>query len=247
MGQGDAPAMNGDALFAELERQMILGLLRPRERLVEAELCRKLGVSRTLLREVFRRLQGVGLVTLSPNRGVLVRDFTRQEVEDVYYLRTALERAAVPLIVQKARGTDLLALRRLAREFEAACRLGDMGRMILANLAFHRRLDGISGNAFLCQSLEISRLQTQQIRYLAWVSDRRVQESVREHRGILAALARRDAAGLERAILLHLAGGQGDYQRIFPFGEPTAVRPAPAPGGRARRRRARRSTETARA
>lgn len=218
--------MSGEAVYAELERQIILGIFRPRERLVEAELTRRLGVSRTLLREVLRRLEGAGLVTLQPNRGAVVRDFSPQEIEEVYYLRTALERAAVPLIAGRVRAADLRELRAIQREFEAACRAGAMARMILANLAFHRRLDRISGNPFLCQSLEISHLQTQQIRYLAWQSERRVQESVREHRAILAALADGDAAALERVVLAHLAGGKGDYQRIFPVGGAPA-RPAP--------------------
>ena len=184
-------AVNGESIYQILEREIILGHLKPRERLLEAELCRRLGVCRTLLREVFRRLEGVGLVTLQPNRGVVVRDFTLEEVEDVYYLRTALERAAIPLIVARVRPADLRALRELQREFERACRRADMGGMILSNLAFHRRLSRISGNPFLYKSLEISHLQTQQIRYLAWLDAARVQMSIREHRQIVAALARR--------------------------------------------------------
>jgi DNA-binding GntR family transcriptional regulator len=211
-------AVNGESIYQMLEREIILGHLKPRERLLEAELCRRLGVSRTLLREVFRRLEGVGLVTLQPNRGVAVRDFTYQEVEDVYYLRTALERAAIPLIVARVRPADLRALRGLQREFERACRTADMGGMILSNLAFHRRLSQISGNPFLYKSLEISHLQTQQIRYLAWLDAARVQTSIRGHRQIVAALARRSAAAYEQAVLTHLAGGKGDYQRIFPVG-----------------------------
>ena len=210
--------MNGESVYQKLEREIILGHLKPRERLLEAELCRRLGVSRTLLREAFRRLEGVGLVTLQPNRGVVVRDFTLQEVEDVYYLRTALERAAIPLIVARVRPADLRALRELQREFERACRTADMGGMILSNLAFHRRLSQISGNPFLYKSLEISHLHTQQIRYLAWLDAARVQTSIRGHRQIVAALARRSAAAYEQAVLTHLAGGKGDYQRIFPVG-----------------------------
>lgn len=210
--------VNGESIYQILEREIILGHLKPRERLLEAELCRRLGVSRTLLREAFRRLEGVGLVTLQPNRGVVVRDFTLEEVEDVYYLRTALERAAIPLIVARVRPADLRALRELQREFERACRRADMGGMILSNLAFHRRLSQISGNPFLYKSLEISHLQTQQIRYLAWLDAARVQMSIREHRQIVAALARRSAAAYEQAVFTHLTGGKRDYQRIFPVG-----------------------------
>jgi DNA-binding GntR family transcriptional regulator len=211
-------AANGESVYQALEREIILGSLKPRERLLESQLCRRLEVSRTLLREVFRRLEGAGLVTLQPNRGVVVRDFSVQEVEDVYYLRTALERAAIPLIVARVRPADVRALRELQREFERACRAADMGGMILSNLAFHRRLSQISGNPFLYKSLEISHLQTQQIRYLAWLDAARVQKSIREHRQILAALAQRSTAAYEQALVTHLAGGKGDYQRIFPVG-----------------------------
>jgi DNA-binding GntR family transcriptional regulator len=211
--------LNGDALYAALEREIILGQLKPRERLLEAEMCRRLGVSRTLLREVFRRLEGAGLVALQPNRGVVVRDFTPQEVEDVYYLRTVLERAAVPLIIRRLTPADLKALREIEREFEAACRRADMAGMILSNLAFHRRLDRASGNPFLCQFLQISHLQTHQILHLAWLDARRLEESIREHQAILAALTRRDAAGLERAVEEHLHRGKEDYRRILPVGD----------------------------
>jgi DNA-binding GntR family transcriptional regulator len=211
--------VNGEAVYQTLEREIILGRLNPRERLLESELCRRLGVSRTLLREVFRRLEGAGLVTLQPNRGVVVRDFTPQEVEDVYYLRTALERAAVPLIAARIRPADLQAVREIQREFEGACRAQDMAGMILANLAFHRRLDEASGNPFLCQSLQISHLQTQQIRYVAWLSAARVHKSIREHRAMLAALASKDAARFAHVVEEHLQGGKEDYQRIYPIGE----------------------------
>src|SRR5512134_1385510 len=130
--------MNGDQVYAEMERQIILGTLRPRERLVEAELTRKLGVSRTLLREVFRRLEGVGLVALSPNRGAVVRDFSPKEIEDLYFVRSVLERVVASLIVERITSVDLHDLRRLNRQFEAACRRQDMAEMIWTNITFHR-------------------------------------------------------------------------------------------------------------
>jgi DNA-binding GntR family transcriptional regulator len=234
--------VNGEWVYQGLEREIILGRLKPRERLLESPLCRRLGVSRTLLREVFRRLEGAGLVTLQPNRGVVVRDFSAQEVEDVYYLRTALERAAVPLIVERVTLADLKALREIEAEFERACRQADMDGMILNNLAFHRRLDEASGNRFLCQFLAISHLQTQQIRYLAWVDTRRVQGSIREHRAILAALARHDAARFGQAIEKHLQHGWGDYRRTFPVGGGEAGA-RPTDGVRPPRRRAARREE----
>jgi DNA-binding GntR family transcriptional regulator len=241
-GPGRRAAVNGESVYQGLEREIILGRLKPRERLPESPLCRRLGVSRTLLREVFRRLEGAGLVTLQPNRGVVVRDFSAQEVEDVYYLRRTLELAAVPLIVQRLTPADLHALREIETEFERACRQADMAGMILSNLAFHRRLDEVSGNPFLCQFLAISHLQTQQIRYLAWLGGRGVQGSIREHRAILAALARRDAARFGQAIEKHLRHGWGDYRRTFPVGSGETTT-QPSDSARTSRRGAARRTE----
>jgi DNA-binding GntR family transcriptional regulator len=211
--------ITGDTVYAELERQIILGQLKPRERLLEATLCQRLGVSRTLLREVFRRLEGAGLVILEPNRGCAVRDFTAQEIRDIYYLRIALEKAAVPLILQRVTDDDLKELRAVEREFEGACRHQDIASIILLNLAFHRRLDDISGNTFLRQYLQTSRLVTQQVRYMVWQSEVRIQKSVEDHQSMLAALTRRNTAAFERAVMGHLTMGERDLERIYPVGE----------------------------
>ena len=127
--------------------------------------------------------------------------------------------------MQRVRPVDIRDLRKLAGEFEAACRRGAMAAMILTNLAFHRQLTQMSRNAFLQQSLATSHLQTHQIRYVAWLSPARVQRSIRGHKTILMALVRRDGAALWRVVRAHLAAGREDYRRIFPVGE--GVRHAP--------------------
>ncbi len=77
------------------------------------------------------------------------------------------------------------------------------------------------------------------------MSPERVEESIRDHREMLAALARKDAAAFETALFHHVAGGKGDYQRIFPIGEPEAPRAHRASKGRAAFRAASRRKEVA--
>jgi DNA-binding GntR family transcriptional regulator len=222
--------MTADGVYQELERQIILGMLRPRERLVEADLCRRLGISRTLLREMLQRLEGMGLITLTPNRGAVVRDFSTKEIEDLYFVRSLLERAVAPLIVERVTAEDLRELNILSRQFEEACERQDMAGMILTNIAFHRRMSQVCGNPFLCRLLDISRLQTNQIRYIAWSRRDRVQDSRRDHHDMLAALAHGAVAAFEAALLRHVAGGKRDYEEIYSHQyqevspEPKAVR-----------------------
>jgi DNA-binding GntR family transcriptional regulator len=131
------------------------------------------------------------------------------------FIRISLEKAAGPLILQKINPESLKELRNINRDFEEASRRNDSVALILANLAFHRRLSEVSGNSFLCQFLEISRLQTHQGRYISWLDKKRVRESLRDHKDMLSALARKDLAKFETATLRHQEAGKRDYQKIF--------------------------------
>lgn len=208
-------SLNADEVYKELEREIIIGILKPRERLVEAELCKKLRISRTLLREVFRRLEGSGLITLNPNRGVVVRDFTPEEIENVYFIRLHLEIAAAPLIVRKITSKKIKELRNLNEVFKQACLKNDMVGMILGNLDFHRKLIQVTGNSFLCQFLEMSRLQTHQVRYISWADQKRIRQSLNDHKKMLSALAQKDLTKFEAVTKKHLEAGKRDYQQIF--------------------------------
>lgn len=226
--------MTAEGVYRGLESAILIGVLQPRERLVEADLSKKLGASRTLLREVFRRLEGVGMIKLSPNCGATVRDLTREEIEEVYLLRIVLERTAAPLIVRNVTREDLVDLQALNHAFAEACRGRDMPKMIEGNLAFHRRLAKVARNRTLEQFLEISRLQTHQARYIAWADERSVERSLQDHEEMLAALRRGDAATFKAVTIRHIETGKRDYKRIFPRGESSLfrVKGAPAAGSR---------------
>jgi DNA-binding GntR family transcriptional regulator len=210
--------MAGEVIYRELERQILIGILRPRERLIEAELCRKLGVSRPLLREVFRRLEGVGLVSLTPNRGALVRDFSETEIEQIYFVRSVMETAASSLIIERVTSKDLVEIRALNQDFEEAFHAADVPGLISSNLLFHRRIWEISDNPFLVRFLQVSQLHTDQLRFVIWLDKERAEKSVKEHREMLSALAAKDRARYRKVVDSHLEGGKAAYRRILGSG-----------------------------
>ena len=95
-GNGSTPeAPRLTDIVQRLEEEIALGLLRPRERLVEDDLLARFNVKRHVVRQVLAELEMMGMVTRRPNRGAVVRDFTTLEVEHIYFVRELLERAAV--------------------------------------------------------------------------------------------------------------------------------------------------------
>ena len=85
----------GDEIVVRLREAIISGAMAPGERLLEETLAETLQVSRGPIREALTRLEREGLVMLSPNRSATVARLSREDLDEVYSLRFALERLAV--------------------------------------------------------------------------------------------------------------------------------------------------------
>jgi GntR family transcriptional regulator, trigonelline degradation regulator len=77
--------------FERLRDAIIAGHFAPGARLVERELCEAMGVSRTSIREVLRRLEAEQLIVVEPRRGPVVARLTRKQVAEIYEVRAMLE------------------------------------------------------------------------------------------------------------------------------------------------------------
>lgn len=79
-------------IVQRLEEEIALGLLRPRERLVEEDLLARFKTKRHVVRQVLIDLELMGIVSRPPNRGAMVRDIGAQEIDEIYFMRELLER-----------------------------------------------------------------------------------------------------------------------------------------------------------
>ena len=108
--------------------------------LVETELAKELGVSRGPLREAMQRLTQEGLLISIRNRGIFVITMTEEEVRDMYVARTAVERAASELILQKGAKDVAARLVRVVRLMKKAADKGDVDAMSEADMEYHSTL-----------------------------------------------------------------------------------------------------------
>ena len=74
-----------------LRDEIIAGIYKPKQRLIEEELSEKFFVSRTPIREALKQLEAAGLVTIEPYKGAFISDVDLEEIRNIYELRCVLE------------------------------------------------------------------------------------------------------------------------------------------------------------
>lgn len=143
-----------DQIREQLRKRIIDGRLPPGARLVERELAAELGVSRVPVREAVRMLESEGFVQVVPRRGVVVKQLSRTDVEELFDVRESLEVLATRRAAENARPADL---RRLAQHLKKARRALDAGKIEQfgdANEAFHDEIIALARNQLLAGMLE---------------------------------------------------------------------------------------------
>ena len=181
---------------ALLER-IVSGHIQPAERLVEMQLAREFGTSQAPVREALRDLETAGLVTIRPRRGCFVNDYHARGQHEIYYVRGALEEAAMRLAMPRLAGNTAALLRHLDGMRQAA-RDSDVEGAIHHSVWFHRVIMRAAGNELLLRMWESLHVEIHSRKTLLQpnIDMFAVAES---HQPILAAV---DAGDVERACRL---------------------------------------------
>lgn len=198
-GADAAPRLVREQAFQKMKSAIITGRIAPGARLIERELCAALGVSRTIVREVLRRLEAERLIQAGAHRGPRVARLTAKTALEIYNLRAELEVLLVRDFI--ARAGDL-AVRRLqdhVGEVEAAARIEDVESLVEIMARFYGTLAEGARNEVATDILETLHARISRLRVLAMAEPGRIARSVDEIRAIVECIARRDSAGAEAA------------------------------------------------
>jgi DNA-binding GntR family transcriptional regulator len=203
--------MDFNSFVSQLENIILIGTFKPRERLTEASLSEKFGVSRYLVRNAFKVLETKGLVKVTHFKGVIVSELSEQDVEEIYVIRKALEQLSLRLAMQNVTNGDIMALRRLAKTLEDAHRKSDFAAMVTADNNFHDYVFHLSQNDSLYRMINDLQRRCHIIRYSAWTSPEALQKSMKEHNLIVDAIEARDLEALNTVAEKHLYYAKDSY------------------------------------
>ena len=191
---------------AELLRERIFSHeLAPGSWIDELKLAEEYGISRTPLREALKVLATEGLVTMKVRRGAYVTEVSDTDLSDVYHLLALLESDAAGVVAQKATPAQLKELQDLHNALEKSA--GKRERFFEINEAFHMRLLEVANNRWRKQMVADLRKVMKLNRHNSLLKSGRIEESLAEHRAIMAALAAHDADASAQRMREHFRNG----------------------------------------
>lgn len=205
---GDAASL---VLF-KLRQQILVGGLLPGTPLNQEALADELGVSRMPIRQALKRLQIEGLVQRQQNRRVVVTPLSREEIEEIFDMRIALEPLALRLAIPRVTPQDL---RRIGYALDDASADDDPASFGTRNSAYHMALVQPCGRPRLLR----------EIRSLLDLSDRYQRAAYRdgtftgplrdEHERLLEAVRTGDAEAGAEVLAQHIRQGRDRLVELF--------------------------------
>jgi DNA-binding GntR family transcriptional regulator len=205
-------ALNRTALYedvAELLRSRIFSHeLAPGSWIDEQAIAEQLGISRTPMREALKVLASEGLVVLKPRRGCYVAELSEQDLDEVFPVMALLESRCAFEAARKATDEDIARLEALHKDLELYAASGDADKFFIANDDFHSALQDIAGNGWLKHLIDDTRKVIKLTRRHSLQLDGRVEQSLAEHREIMAALRAKNPDLTAQRMHDHLLSGR---------------------------------------
>lgn len=181
------------------------GRLRAGERINEAELARKLGISRNPIREAISGLVEKGFLVARPRRGAELRTFTAQDVEDIFSFRACVEQFALAQAMAVMNDDERAEFPALVEEMSAAASRGDVAAMQNLDMRFHRRICELSRNRVTLRAFETIETEVGMLIASVDLATEPLDASAALHRPLAEAIREDRREEAERELGTHIA------------------------------------------
>jgi DNA-binding GntR family transcriptional regulator len=177
-----------DVIFDSLREAIIVGELKPGERLMEIQLADKMGVSRTPVREAIRKLELEGLVQMLPRRGAQVANLSVKDIMDVLEVRASLDALATSLAAERIKEDEIKNLLQTQAQFSSCVEKDNLQGAIKKDVEFHEIIYRASRNDKLMQITSNLREQVQRFRIIYLKDYKSARGLIKEHSDIINAI-----------------------------------------------------------
>ena len=192
-----------DEVYERLRDEIVKGLIRPNERLVELDLAERLGVSRTPVRESLKRLSAEGLIH-GGRHHLVVREHAPEEIREIYESRAALEGYASRLAAMRATQGEIDTIGSFHETEVKKLVRSPREHIVDVNDRFHDAIIEAAHNARLLDLIRRNREFYFNYRIARMYTDPEAANSLEGHSAIFRAIESRNPDAAEEATRAHV-------------------------------------------
>ncbi|MEW9672212.1 GntR family transcriptional regulator [Ammoniphilus sp. 3BR4] len=210
-----------DMVYEEVRRRIVSLSLKPGDMIFENVVAAEFEVSRTPIREAFRKLENDELIRILPQRGARIMKLSLQKIEEAQFVRESLETSAFAKAARIWDVQDQVCQQAEARILEniekqkKVIQEQDYFSYVRLDEEFHDSIIEVTGNQTLLSVISSMRAHLNRLRYLELQEARHEQQSTDQHVAIFNALREKDARKTVKLLQGHLRLLEGFRTHIF--------------------------------
>ena len=197
-----------EEVYQSLRKSILHGKLKGGQRLIEEQLADQVGISRTPVREAFHKLERDELVIRLPKGGFAVREFTKEDVEEIFGIRSALESYAAYLATLHMAPDKISILEKKLKESEGASKRGDDDKVLQLHNEFYDLLYKSCKSKKLAEMINSFRDYFYRYRSALLHIENGMSYSNKDHRQMLEAMKKKNPRLAERLVRKHMSRGR---------------------------------------
>ncbi len=188
-----------EKIVETIRSAIVSGQLPAGTRVAEPDLADKFGISRTPIREAFRQLESEGFITVIPRKGAIVASLSPRDIAEFYDLKAVLEGYAARSAVEKLTEKDVAKMDALNQQMANAAARREVRKVLALHNEFHEVFLAACGNEKLQTIVQNLVRQFQRFRLILAMPGR-IEGIIEQHREIVEAFRKRDAALVESLV-----------------------------------------------
>lgn len=189
-----------DQVYRQLRDALMAGRFEPGQSLTIRGLAEALGSSPMPVREALHRLHAERAFEVTKTSRIRVPVMTSARLREIRDARIALEGLLAENAVARLEKQDLVDVRRIYKQMQAAATAGNVADYLWTNFAFHRRIYAVARTELVIAAVETFWLHMGPCFALVAPNREHLRRSMEAHRRILDALVDGDGAAARAAV-----------------------------------------------
>ncbi len=196
---------SADDVFDFLRAQIVTMQMRPGDKISEADIAARFGISRQPVRDAFSRLSSQHLLLVRPQRATTVRRFSLDAIALARFVRLAVELEVAGKALSRCTPSDLAFFETNIEQQRSAAESGDHNTFHKLDYEFHRLIAHVADAEDAFTVVAENKAQIDRLCTLSLTDQDTMFTLIKDHQDIVAALKSRDQDALRKSLRLHLS------------------------------------------